>query len=288
MRGTKKKIAWQFSSKQLLNENKQLFIKKKDFLGDMDFRGLMSRKGQVTIFVILALILVAVVVIIFAFPEVNVFSDSVNPGQYLKSCIEPEINVIKDTLSSQGGYANPTHYTFYQDVKLQYLCYISESYLPCVVQQPLLLKHVEKEVKNYIEPRAKQCLQDLKNQYERKGYDVKSSSSEIKISVISGKILVDFLAPLTVTKETTQTFQKFAVSVDSSWYDLILTAVSVIQYESTLGDSETGLYILYYPNLKIEKTRRDDGTTIYQISDVTTDDRFDFATRSLIWPQGFK
>lgn len=253
-------------------------------IGDVD----MNKKGQVTIFVILALVLVGVVVVIFAFPEVNVFSDSVNPGAYLKSCIEPEVNVIKDKLSEQGGYSNPVHYTFYQDMKLQYLCYTSDNYLPCTVQQPLLVKQVEKEMKAHIEPRAKQCLQDLKNQYERKGYRVSSGTSEIVVSIIPEKIIVDFNAPLTITKEDTQTFQKFAVAVDSSWYDLLLTAVSIIQYESTLGDSETSLYISYYPNLKIDKTRRDDGSTIYQLSDVTTEDKFSFATRSLVWPQGFK
>ncbi len=248
----------------------------------------MSKNGQVTIFIILALVLVGVVVVIFAFPSVNVFSDSVNPGAYLKSCIEPEINNIKNTLSEQGGYANPPHYTFYQNMKLQYLCYTTENYLPCTVQQPLLVKHVEKEMKAYIEPRAKQCLQDLKNQYERKGYRVSSGASEIQISVIPEKIIVDFNAPLTITKESTQTFQKFAVAVDSKWYELILTAVSIIQYESTLGDSETSLYISYYPNLKIDKTRRDDGSTIYQLSDVTTEDKFAFATKSLVWPQGYR
>lgn len=251
--------------------------------------GLMNRRGQLTIFIILALVLVVVVIIIFAFPEVNVFSTAVNPGAYLKNCIEPEINVIKDKISKQGGYANPSHYTFYQDMKLQYLCYTSENYRPCNVQQPLLVKHVEKEMKNYIEPRAQQCLQDLKSQYEKKGYQVSSSQGSINVSVIMGKILVDFNTPLSITKEETQTFQKFAVGIDSQWYDLLLTAVSILQYESTLGDSETGLYISYYPNLKIEKTRRDDGSTIYQLSDFTSpSDSFAFATKSLVWPQGFK
>ena len=268
--------------------NKQLFINKINVKKEMNRIEVMNKKGQVTIFVILALVLVGIVVVIFAFPEVNVFSDSVNPGQYLKSCIEPEINVIKEILSEQGGYSNPSHYTFFNDMKLQYLCYTSDNYLPCVVQQPLLVKHVEQEMKSYIEPRAKQCLQDLKNQYERKGYRVSSGASEIKVSVIPEKIIVDFNAPLTIIKEDTQTFQKFAVAVDSHWYDLLLTAVSIVQYESTLGDSETGLYISYYPNLKIDKTRSDDGSTIYKLSDVTTGDIFSFATKSLVWPQGFK
>ena len=248
--------------------------------------GVFNKKGQVTIFVILAIIIVAVVIVIFAFPQVNVFSSSVNPSSYLRSCIEPEINVIKDRLSVQGGYSNPTNYALYKGLKLQYLCYTSEFYVPCSVQQPLLVSYIEKEMKRHIEPRAKQCLEDLKDQYERRGYEVKSGASAINVSVVSEKIIVEFLAPLTVSKAETQTFQKFAVGVDSKWYNLLITSINIIQYESIYGDSETGLYMSYYPNLKIEKTRRDDGSTIYQLSDVTTEDTFAFATRSLVWPQG--
>ncbi len=248
----------------------------------------MDRKGQVAIFVILAILLVAIVVIIFAFPEVNVFSTALNPNAYLKDCIEPEITEIKDILSRQGGYNTPLSYTLYQDEKISYLCYVAENYVPCVVQQPLLVKHTEEEIKNYIEPRAKQCLQDLKSQYERKGYDVSGSSGSINVSIIPSKILVYFIAPMTISKEETQTFRKFAISVESEWYNLLLTAVSILDFESTYGDSETSLYIKYYPNLKIDKTRRDDGSTIYKLSDVTTGDTFDFATRSLVWPQGVK
>ncbi|MEK6836928.1 MAG: hypothetical protein AABX94_04655, partial [Nanoarchaeota archaeon] len=215
-------------------------------------RCVFSRGGQVTLFVILAIVIVAVVFVIFAFPQVNVFSSSVNPGAYLKSCIEPEINKIKDVLSVQGGYSNPTNYAMYKDLKLQYLCYTSEFYIPCLVQQPLLVRHIEQEMKRYIEPRAKQCLEDLKDQYERRGYDVKSGTSAINVSVASEKIIVEFIAPLTISKEETQTFQKFAVGMDSKWYSLLITSINIIQYESIYGDSETSLYMSYYPNLKIE------------------------------------
>jgi len=249
-------------------------------------RGFSNRKGQVTIFVILAIIVVAVVIVIFAFPQANVFSDEVNPSSYLRTCIEPEIYNIKDILSVQGGYSNPDNYALYQDMKLEYLCYTAEYYSTCTVQQPLLLKHVQDEMKKHIEPRAKQCFEDLKSQYERKGYEVRSGNSQIDVRIIPDSITVDFVAPLTLSREDTQTFQKFSVGISSSWYDLINVATNIIQYESTFGDSETSLYISYYPDLLIEKTRRDDGSTIYQLSDVTTGDEFAFASRSLVWPQG--
>lgn len=245
-----------------------------------------ERSGQVTIFVILALIVIGVIIVIFAFPSANVFSSEVNPSSYLRSCIEPEIETIKDKLSMQGGYTNPDNYATYQDLKLQYLCYTSQYYTPCSVQQPLLLRHVQEEMRKHIEPRAKQCFEDLKDQYESRGYEVTSGASEISVGIVPGSINVEFIAPLTLRKEDTQTFEKFSVGMASEWYNLINIATNIIQYESTFGDSETSLYISYYPDLIIDKTRRDDGSTIYQLSYATTEDKFAFATRSLVWPQG--
>lgn len=247
-----------------------------------------ERSGQVTIFVILALIVVGVVIAIFAFPSANVFSSEVNPSSYLRTCIEPEIEIIKDTLSVQGGYTTPSNYAMYQDLKLQYLCYTSDYYVPCMVQQPLLLKHVQTEMEKHIEPRAKQCFEDLKDQYESRGFEVTSGATDIQVGIVPGSINVEFIAPMTLRKEDTQTFDKFSVGITSEWYTLINVAISIIQYESTFGDSETNLYISYYPGLMVEKTRRDDGSTIYQLSDVTTEDKFAFATRSLVWPQGLQ
>lgn len=246
----------------------------------------INKKGQIAIFVIFAILVVAVVIFIFAFPQTNVFSSNINPSSYLRDCIAPEIDNIKNILSEQGGYTTPDNYAMYKDLKLEYLCYTSEFYTPCIVQQPLLLRHVNNEMKKYIEPKAKQCFENLKDQYEKKGYEVRSGSSQINVSIVPQRITVDFIVPMTLIKEDTQTFQKFSVAIDSNWYNLITVAVNIIQYESVFGDSETGLYISYYPNLKIEKTRRDDGSTIYLLSDVTSEDKFVFATRSLVWPRG--
>jgi hypothetical protein len=250
-----------------------------------DFR---SKRGQVTLFVILAVVVISVIIVIFAFPQVNVLSSDVNPSSYLRNCISPEVQNVKNVLSDQGGYSDPFNYANYKGVKLQYLCYTSDFYTPCSVQQPLLLKHIQNEIRSYIEPRAKQCFEDFKSQYEKRGYSVSSGNSAINVSISPETISIDFIAPLTITKDSTQKFQKFSVAMNSKWYYLINTATNIIQYESTYGDSDTSLYISYYPSLIIGKTRRDDGSTIYQLSDASTGDKFDFATRSLVWPQGLR
>ena len=108
-----------------------------------------------------------------------------------------------------------------------------------------------------------------------------------EVSIIPGKILVVFNSPLTVNKETTQRFDKFNVEIDSEMYDLLFISSSVIDYESSLGDSASELYLQYYPNLRIEKIKLDEGTKIYKVGNVVTKEEFKFASRSLSWPAGY-
>jgi hypothetical protein len=43
----------------------------------------------------------------------------------------------------------------------------------------------------------------------------------------------------------------------------------------------------FYPNLRIEKKKQDDGTKVYILGDRTTGEQLLFATRSLAWPPGY-
>ena len=70
-------------------------------------------------------------------------------------------------------------------------------------------------------------------------------------------------------------------------YDLLLIAESIVQFESTLGDSETTDYLNYYPDLSISKIKLGDGSKVYTLKDVVTNEQFRFATRSLVWPAGY-
>jgi len=246
----------------------------------------MERRGQLSVFVIVAIVIVGIFLIIVVYPRIKVIVGEVEPNGYLKDCITPVIDETLPRLTAQGGYLEPTSYVLYQGDKVQYLCYTAEDYKPCIVQQPLLVSHVESEIKKEVEPKARACLDELKALYERKGYSVSVGRGDVSVGIVTGKINVEFNAPFTVTKDNTQVFRKFQVTRDSELYDLLAIATNIIQFESTLGDSETSLYLQYYPDLKIEKLKKE-ADTIYTLTNVVTNDKFRFATRSLVWPSGY-
>jgi len=249
-----------------------------------------NERGQVAIFVIVALVIVGAIVAVWIFPGISniVAPQEVSPEGYLEDCLAPEVKGAVDLLSKQGGSQNPPASILYDGNKVEYLCYASGYYNTCVVQQPLLISHFGKELSRILTPKAEQCARNLIAEYDRKGYSVSSSKASVDVSVVSDGVKVEFSAPMTVTRgEVSRTFDKFDITSKSELYEILSIATSIIDYETTYGDSETTSYLRYYPNLKIEKIKLEDGIKIYRLSDVVSNEMFQFATRSLAWPPGY-
>jgi hypothetical protein len=249
---------------------------------------LFAKRGQVTIFVIVALVIVGILLAIFLYPRSSLTAQvNENPSGYLRECIEPVINTELGTILAQGGFSNPEGYILIDGVKIKYLCYTSDYYATCINQVPLITRQVENELTRIVQQNMPLCLQQMKTDYEQRGISVSVGNTKTNTTINSKGILIDVQAPITITKDSTQTFNGFEVIIPSKVYDLLITATSIIEFETFYGDADTVLYLQYYPNLKIEKNLLSDGTTIYKITDVTTEEQFTFASRSVAWPAGY-
>jgi len=252
-------------------------------------KGMDNKRGQVAIYIIVALVIVGIILVLYLFPSVRttISGAEFSPNSYLKSCVEADVKTAVTELAQNGGYSKPEGTILYQGKQIKYLCYSSDNYKTCTVQQPMIKSNFEKELSAIVTPKANDCVKQLKAEYESRGYSVSAASANSQVSIIPGSVRIDFIAPMSITKDSTETYNGFDVEVDSEMYDLLMTAQSVIEFESTYGDSETTLYLQYYPDLKMEKVVLSDGSTIYKLSNVNTKEEFVFASRSLVWPPGY-
>ena len=92
---------------------------------------------------------------------------------------------------------------------------------------------------------------------------------------------------MTLTKTDTQSYKEFKVTTNNNLYQLINIAISILGFETRYGDSETTAYMNYYHNIRVEKKKQDDGTKVYIITDRDSQNKFQFATRSVAWPPGY-
>jgi hypothetical protein len=249
----------------------------------------MKKRAQTTAYIIVALVIVVFgIILYFLYPRISqIIAGDTEPGDYMRVCLEPELDRVLELISKQGGYINPEGYIEYQSVPIKYLCYTSKYYVPCYVQQPLLVAHVERELSSDLKEKAESCAGELREYYQSRGYEVTGgNNAEVDVSIAPGRIDIKIDSPMTFTKDTTQEFQTFRIAKSSEMYMLLMTATSIIDFESTYGDSEVTIYMQYYPELQLSKMKLIDGSKIYTIKNVKTSETFTFATRSLAWPGG--
>lgn len=250
-----------------------------------------NKRGQIAIFIIVAIVIVVGgILIYFLFPGVrSAVRGEIVPNNFIKSCVEEKVVEGIGILAKQGSYAEPEGYVLYKGNKIKYLCYTSQYFLPCNVQQPLIKRNFEVELEKMIEQKTDECVQNLREEYGGRGFFVSGlTNSKANVEIVPENIRVIVDAPMSISKdELTQSFRSFNVDIPSKMYELLMIATSIVTFEATYGDSETTLYYAYYPNLAIEKNKLGDGTTVYVIEDVTTEEKFSFASRSLAWPGGY-
>lgn len=256
-----------------------------------------GKKGQVTIFVIIAIVIIGGLIVFFAATDVGkrTLENFTQTGEFdvignLETCIEEneQINSDIEKILTQGGNLNPEFSYLFQGDELSYLCYTNEYYETCVNQEPVLVGHVENEIHKIVEPTVNSCIQSLREQLKDRGYDANAGSLNTSVDLTEGNIVINIGYPLTITKaDSTRRFDGFQIRKKSEAYGLITLSTSIINFEARWGDSDPNIYMLLYPQTRVEKLKQGDGTTVYKISDRNTEESFNFAVRSLVFPPGY-
>lgn len=250
---------------------------------DMNFR----KKGQVSIFIILGVLIVIVLLVLFSRDSGfdRIFS-SQSPYEEIENCAQESVKEGLEILSMQGGVIEPENYYMYEGKKIDYICYSENDYENCVVQKPILINTIKDELLKYSEPKIKNCLNSVKSNLEDKGYSVVMRDPEITVELVPDNVLVDMNIGLRIEKTDVESYENIRTGIKSKIYNFALIASSISQWETRYGDSETLNYMLYYPSLKVEKKKQSEGTTIYILTDRDSDEKFYFASRSIAVPAG--
>jgi len=249
-----------------------------------------NKRGQVTIFIIIAVLVVGLVALAyFLIPksQTGATFDVKNPYAFIQSCLSDKLKTVVDTVSSQGGSMSPETYFKFNEIHIEYLCYTNENNKLCTVQPDglFLQKHIETEIESNIANDADTCFTNLQENYRVDGYDVSLDNGVMAVSLLPNKVIVDFRDySLTVTKSETSVYDKFSVVLDNNLYELVAIANNIVEWEATAGGADPRVYMTYYSYLKVGKNQRDDGTNIYSVEDRNTGDIFQFATRSMAQP----
>ncbi len=257
----------------------------------------MKKKGQVTIFIIIGILIITAFVFFFLFrqnvlPGINEKPEE-NPGGFLEVCIENKLIEGIELISSQGGYINnPLNRTFKfseeQDfTDISYLCYNQNYYLPCINQEPMLIQHLKEEIYNYISEDVRNCFDNLVLSLDKRGYVVDATYDGFEIELMPKKVVVNIDGELILTKSGETTKQEnLDIIIPSRFYDLAVVVQEIVSQEARFCHFEHLGFMLFYPQFKIDKFRTGDLITIYTVEHRNSKEKFRFAVRGCVIPPG--
>lgn len=259
-----------------------------------------KKRGQVTIFIIIGIVIVSAVSLFLLFrggviPEIGKARET-NPSAFLDSCIEDKVREAVEVIGLQGGYiSNPLHKSFlFKDEEsptdISYLCYNQNDYLPCVNQEPMLIQHLEDEIKSYISDEVNLCFSRLTSSLGRQGYTVDANYEEgnFEVELMPKKVVIEINAELTLTKTGETTKQEdFKISIPSRFYDLIEVVNRIVNGEASSCDFNYVFFIMNNAEFDIDKFKTADSTEIYVIKHEDTNEKFNLAIRGCVIPPGF-
>ena len=255
----------------------------------------MKRKAQVTIWIIVAVLIAASILIFFAIKErqgTEISQPSTaDPQAYIEKCMRDASSEAINIMLPQAGYISPENYKLYENNKVAYLCYNKNYYYSCVNQQPNYLNFLENEIRDYIEPKMKDCFYNLKQEYLDKKYSVNEGVMFIDVKIVPKQVNIEIENEFEVSKqEETRRYDEFKARLNSPLFELANVAREIVNQEAKYCNFEYLGYMLFYPMFNIDKKSVGSAETaskIYMIADRNTDKRLYIAIRSCAIPPGF-
>ena len=258
----------------------------------MLIRNKFNNKGQITIFIILALILIAGIILIFLLrqtPKIEIINEE-NPQAFIESCTRDAVEEALDIIMAHSGSLEPKRTIMHQGVNISYLCYNSLYYRGCINQQPLLIEHIEDEIYAYIQPRISNCFQVLKTTLEPK-YEVEMESYwDLTTKLTPNGVEVNIDREFKMQRgDNVRSFSLFKINFIHPIYRLAEIAMEIVNQEARYCNFDILGFMIIYPQYDITKFRTGDSNTIYSIKESATEREygFTFAVRSCAIPAGF-
>ena len=249
-----------------------------------------NRKSQITIFVILALIIVVAIalgVVLFKKP-VSVINIEEDPQAFIESCVKDSIEKHEQIILDNNGYPNITsNFLLYENEKVPFLCTSSQFYVPCVNQEPMLVESIRRKLEDRIKLDAKNCFETLIKDLRKKGYNIQEGNMSLNVILRSGKIGVDINKKIVMTKgENSQIIESWRTFLPSPLFNLIDTARNIVNYESTLCEFNDMVWMNFFPAIRIIRFITSEGSKVYLLTDKESEKELKIAIRTCVLPAG--
>ena len=253
-----------------------------------------TKSAQVTIFVIIAIAIIAIIGIFFAFrsgvmPGLD-FGKIKNPESFIDSCIEQDLKESIEKISLQGGFSNPSNLLIYNGTEVSYLCHTSDYERLCVNKHPMLKQEIERQIHQDIESNLEDCFQELEESYERDDYSEEPTKFEIKIKDKRVQLSIDKRIEIVREEGNKKIIEGFDINTPSPVLDFVKITNEIINQEVSCScgleacNADRVQIMKDNKDFRIDKFMTSRDEEIYHLEHIPTKKEFNFAIRNCIKP----
>jgi len=251
----------------------------------------IEKRGQIAIWVIIAILIVVGIVFLIFINRKPVLSDPAesinNPNSYISKCAREFTYEAVDLMLPRGGFIEPENVKLYNGINVTYLCDNIGYYKTCINQHPALLNELKKEIHDYIYPKVDECFNELKRQEEKRNSKVNLGEMYLSVGFAPDRIYIDLNRELKIDKNGEEIkYDKFNVEIKSPLYDLANVANEIASQQAKYCYFEYVGYMILYPRFLINVFSMDDSTRIYTIHDKYSGKEINIAIRGCAIPPG--
>jgi hypothetical protein len=250
---------------------------------------MMNKKGQMVIFVIIALGIVVGFLIYLALKlnTAGISPTFESPQQFIQKCVRDATLEAVNKMLPQGGFVNVTNYQKWDNINVEYLCQNLGNYRPCISQHPSFINDEKTEIEKYIKPRVENCFSELKAAREKQKETFDYGPMNLRVDLAHGKIIVNIERETKIKiRDESISVNNYDAFVDSPLYDLANVANDIATSQGKYCYFEYNGYMLLYPRWKINVNTMSDSTKIYEIKDIKSGNKMNIAIRSCGVPPG--
>lgn len=248
-----------------------------------------SKRSQVTIFVIIAVIIVAALVAMFILmgkQKITALSPVENPKGYIEDCIKTSSQEALVNIIPSGGLLNAQNYFKFNGMNVLLLCSTGEYERLCTNQHPMLSREIENQIIISIRPAVEKCFAKVSSSLA--GYDYRENSQlQLSAEITPGLLSVKASKKIAYSKnEQAITLENFGIRLNSALWDFVSISNEIVNEEINCNcpSDNCGPLVEKLSNSKYEVGHfvAGSGSEVYSIKEIDTGDIFNIAVKNCV------
>ena len=215
---------------------------------------LMEKRGQVTVFVIIGIVILTVVILVFALRS-KVYVGPANVESLNKEFLDFETEVgncldeigedLVKQIGLQGGYLNSIDgtYRLYEDRKVNYLCYNLEG--PICMNRMLTKQQMQDDLEKGLKNKAKEECLDF-SKFKKVGLDYNFGSFDVDVEIGNDNVIMFVKLPIDISKGDVKVSKdEFKTDIDLPLGRLYDASQDILEAETSTGFFDSSLYSVH-------------------------------------------